>query len=120
VIALRDLIVFIRLTLLIHMSYSDSEGAFTPSVKAAPAGARTPGQGLGHRLREQETAVTALNTGHEIIPRPGTARRVRDGEPADLTRPTHYPVVAVCLTCGQPIRTERWLLAAWYHVDDGD
>jgi hypothetical protein len=54
--------------------------------------------------------------GHEIIPEPGSALRVRDGEPADLTKPSHYPVVAVCLACGRPIRTERWLLAEWRHI----
>jgi hypothetical protein len=117
VIALRDLTAFIRLILLIHMSYSDSEGAFTPSVKAAPAGARTPGQGLGHRLREQETAVTAFNTGHEITPEPGTARRVRDGQPADLLNPAHYPAIAVCKVCGRRIRCERWLLSEWRHIE---
>ena len=60
-------------------------------------------------------AVCAGN-GHEIIPEPGTARRVRDGEPASLLNPADYPVGAVCLACGQPIRTERWLLAEWLHV----
>ena len=53
---------------------------------------------------------------HEIVPEPGSARRVRDGQPADLTRPSDYPVKAVCKTCGRPIRTERWLLAEWRHV----
>jgi len=54
--------------------------------------------------------------GHEIIPKPGTARSVRSGEPADLKNPLDYPVQAVCLVCGQPIRTERWLLAEWRHI----
>jgi hypothetical protein len=60
--------------------------------------------------------VSTFNTGHEIIPRPGTARRVRDGEPADPTRPTHYPVEALCLECGQPIRCERFL-GGWAHIE---
>jgi len=60
--------------------------------------------------------VACAGNGHEITPKPGTARRVRDGQPADLTNPAHYPVIAVCLTCGQPIRTERWLLAGWRHI----
>ena len=58
-----------------------------------------------------------MTADHEIIPEPGTARRVRDGQPADLRNPTDYPVTAVCKTCGRPIRAERWLLAAWYHTD---
>jgi hypothetical protein len=85
--------------------------------EAAPDGAGIPGRGLGHHLPQQETAVSTFNTGHEIIPEPGSARRVRDGEPADLTLPTHYPVAAFCKTCGRPIRTERWLLADWYHTE---
>ena len=54
--------------------------------------------------------------GHEIIPKPGTVRSVRSGEPADLKNPLDYPVKAVCKTCGQLIRTERWLLAEWRHI----
>ena len=53
---------------------------------------------------------------HEIIPDPGTARRVRDGELADLLRPSDYPVTAICKPCGQPIRNERWLLSEWRHI----
>ena len=86
--------------------------------KAAPAGAGTPGRGLGHRLPEQETAVSVFNTSasHAITPLAGSARRVRDGELADLLRPSDYHVTAICKACGQPIRTERWLLSEWYHV----
>jgi hypothetical protein len=54
---------------------------------------------------------------HEIIPEPGTARRIRDGEPARLTRPSDYPIEAVCKTCGRPVRCERWLLAGWRHIE---
>jgi hypothetical protein len=118
VIALRDLTVFIYLSLLIHLSYPDSE-VLTPSDKAAPAGARTPGRGLGHRLREQETTVTVFNTsaGHAITPLAGSARRVRDGELADLTNPLDYPAEAVCAACDQPIRIERYFLAEWRHIE---
>lgn len=59
-----------------------------------------------------------MTSGHEIIPEPGSARRVRDGQPADLTRPSDYPVTAVCKVCGQSIRCERWLLAEWRHIGD--
>ena len=44
-------------------------------------------------------------------------RRVRDGQPADLTRPSDYPVTAVCKVCGRKIRCERFYLAEWRHVE---
>ena len=62
------------------------------------------------------TVMHVVTNGHDITPRPGTARRVRDGEPADLRNSAHYPAEAVCMICGQPIRTERWLLAEWRHI----
>ncbi len=55
-------------------------------------------------------------TGHDITPLEGSARRL-DGQPADLTRPTHYPVEAICAECGQPVRCERWFLSEWRHID---
>ena len=61
--------------------------------------------------------ITSSSTGHEVIPEIGSARRVRDGQPAALTNPTDYPMTAVCLTCGQPIRCDRWLLGDWYHSE---
>ena len=57
-------------------------------------------------------------SGHEIVPEPGSARRVRDGQPADLRSPTDYPAVAVCKVCGRRIRCDRWLRAEWYHIED--
>jgi hypothetical protein len=65
--------------------------------------------------------LSVFNTSgsHAITPLAESARRVRDGELADLTRPSDYPVTALCLTCGQPIRTERWLLAEWRHFEPG-
>lgn len=53
---------------------------------------------------------------HEITPARGSARQL-DGTPADLTRPSHYPVEALCLVCGQPIRCERWFLSGWEHIE---
>ena len=63
--------------------------------------------------------LACVTDDHEIIPGPGSARRVRDGQPAGLTRVTDYPVEAICLVCGQPIRCERWLLAEWRHLGPG-
>jgi hypothetical protein len=53
---------------------------------------------------------------HEIIPEPGTARRVRDGEPASLLNPADYPAEATCLVCSRPIRNERFYLSEWRHI----
>lgn len=51
-------------------------------------------------------SVHALNLGptdHEITPLAGSARRVRDGELADLLNPHDFPCEATCLVCGQPV-----------------
>lgn len=61
--------------------------------------------------------LSVIPGGHEIIPEPGSARRVRDGQPASLTRPSDYPVTAVCKTCGRPIRTERYYFSEWVHIN---
>jgi len=62
--------------------------------------------------------ITSSSTGHEIIPQIGSARRERDGEPAQITSPTDYPILAVCLICQRPIRCDGWLLGEWYHLPD--
>jgi hypothetical protein len=54
--------------------------------------------------------------GHDITPVKGSARRVRDGTPADLTSLLGYPAEALCLECGQPIRTERYWFSKWIHI----
>jgi hypothetical protein len=56
-------------------------------------------------------------SGHQITPLAGSARRVRDGAPADLTNPHDYPCEAVCLGCGQPVRIERFYLGEWVHIE---
>jgi hypothetical protein len=56
-----------------------------------------------------------IGGGHEITPVAGSARQL-DGTPADLTRPSHYPVEGLCLECGQPIRCERFYLSEWRHI----
>ena len=55
-------------------------------------------------------------SGHDITPVKGSARRL-DGTPADLLNPRDYPSEALCLGCGQPIRTERYYLSEWVHID---
>jgi hypothetical protein len=56
------------------------------------------------------------STSHEITPVAGSPRQL-DGTPADLTRPMDYPVEALCVVCGQPIRCERWFLGGWAHIE---
>jgi hypothetical protein len=57
-------------------------------------------------------------TRHEIVPRPGTVRRERDGQPGDLGSPADHPLRAECMTCGRPVRRERYTIPAmpWRHV----
>jgi hypothetical protein len=62
--------------------------------------------------------VRFTTNGHDITPKPGTVRRVRSGEPADLKNPLQYPIEAICMECGQPVQNERWLLSEWYHVSE--
>jgi hypothetical protein len=59
---------------------------------------------------------------HAITPVAGSARRARDGQPADLRNPAHYPVVAVCLACGGAIFCERMMFCEWRHdtAEDGE
>lgn len=56
------------------------------------------------------------DTDHEIIPRRGSTVSVRDGSPGDLLTPSAYPLAAVCMTCGQPVRCDKWLMGDWYHT----
>lgn len=42
-------------------------------------------------------------------PRPDSCR-TGDGAVADLMNGHHYPITAVCLNCGEPIRSEQFLI----------
>ena len=55
-------------------------------------------------------------TSHDITPVKGSVRQL-DGTPADLCKPLDYPVEALCLECGRPIRCERWFTGEWVHID---
>ena len=61
-------------------------------------------------------SLSNTSTSHDITSVKGSARQL-DGTPADLTRPSHYPVEALCLECGQPIRCERWFRSEWVHLE---
>jgi hypothetical protein len=63
-------------------------------------------------------AVRVVTNGHDITPKPGSVRSARSGEPADLKNPLHYPIEAVCIVCGQPVRNERYYLAEWRHIEN--
>ena len=58
---------------------------------------------------------TAVASDHDITPVRGSARGL-DGSPADLLKPSDYPIEAICLECGQPIRAERYYLSEWVHI----
>ena len=66
--------------------------------------------------------LARTTAGHDITPLRGSARRARDGQLADLTSPGDYPVEAICLECGQPVRCERYYTfgalgqADWIHL----
>jgi hypothetical protein len=53
---------------------------------------------------------------HDITPVKGSGRQL-DGTLADLTRPMDFPVEALRLVCGLPIRCERWFLVEFRHID---
>jgi hypothetical protein len=67
-------------------------------------------------VRQVRAELAARAEEHEVLPAPGTITRERDGEPASLTDPSDYPVLARC-DCGRPIRCERWFMADWVHTD---
>lgn len=60
--------------------------------------------------------MASLVSNHAITPVRGSARRL-DGLPANLMDPLDYPVEAICLECGKPIRTERFYSATWTHLE---
>ena len=65
--------------------------------------------------------LARTTTDHDITPLKGSARRL-SGAHADLTKPLDYPVEALCLECGQPVRCERWAAfggigGAWVHLE---
>jgi hypothetical protein len=56
------------------------------------------------------------STSHDITPVKGSARQL-DGTPADLRNPRDYPIEALCLECGRPIRVERYYFSGWAHIE---
>lgn len=68
-----------------------------------------------HGLRWYGHAMASTLRNHAVTPVKGSTRRL-DGLPADLMNPLDYPVEAVCLECGKPIRTEHFYSPAWQHI----
>jgi hypothetical protein len=62
-------------------------------------------------------ALSPGSAEHRITPLAGSARRVRDGAPADLLNPLDYPAEAIWLACVQPVRIERFYLGEWVHIE---
>jgi hypothetical protein len=60
--------------------------------------------------------MALVMTDHDITPAPGTIVREADGQPGNLLAVFDYPMLAVCLVCGQPVRIERKFLCEWEHV----
>lgn len=58
-------------------------------------------------------------TTHAITPQKDTAYTVT-GLKADLLDPRDYPVEAVCLECGRPVRRNKYMFAEWFHFQRED
>jgi len=81
---------------------------------------RSPSPGCCRHDGADVTATTAsIADDHRITPAEGSAHRA-DGRPADLLNPLDYPVTAVCLACGRPIRVERMMYSEWKHTGMGE
>jgi hypothetical protein len=60
--------------------------------------------------------MTLAGTGdHPITPMYLTMRD-KNGEPTSGLHPSDFPVTAVCLECGLPVRCEHYYFAEWHHV----
>ncbi len=54
--------------------------------------------------------------GHEIVPAPGTVRRL-DGRPGSVLEPRDFPLLAICMECGGRVREDAYMFAKWYHLE---
>ena len=61
--------------------------------------------------------MASLVSNHAITPLYGSARQL-GGAHANLMNPRHYPVEALCVECGQPVRCERYVIIGASGVDD--
>ena len=69
----------------------------------------------------QSEGVAQTTSEHAITPVRGSARQL-DGTPADLLNPADYPVEAICLECGQPVRCAQYFHLGtacpdWIHIE---
>jgi hypothetical protein len=63
--------------------------------------------------------MASLVSNHAITPLLGSARRL-GGAHANLLDSRHYPVEALCLECGRPVRCERYIAIGdddWIHIE---
>ena len=63
------------------------------------------------------SSVEPIKSDHAITPQLGTVYQP-NGLRADLNDPRDYPVEAVCVECGRPVRRDTWATNdRWYHFD---
>ena len=60
--------------------------------------------------------VIADGAGHLADPKGGTYKQQSHGQPANLLLDSHYPALAECSVCGQPIRLMSLIQANWGRV----
>ena len=60
--------------------------------------------------------MPADGAGHLGEPEGGTYKQESNGQPANLLLDSHYPALAECSVCGQPIRLKFRIQANWRHV----
>jgi hypothetical protein len=71
-------------------------------------------------VRQVHRELDARRDEHEIVPRQGTIRRERDGQPGSLFIPGDYPLLAQCFACGRTVRCDSYLLGGWFHTDEDE
>lgn len=60
--------------------------------------------------------LTGGRNPHSPTPVGGTYKREADGQPARLTNPSDYPVVATCKFCEVPARLGNYMQWDWHHA----
>lgn len=61
--------------------------------------------------------MVSFEGGHEIVPTPGTVRKL-NGQKGSVLEPGDYPLVAICMECGGRVREDAYVFATWYHLPE--
>jgi hypothetical protein len=64
----------------------------------------------------QMVTLTLTETGGHAITPQYLSMRDKNGEPTSGLSPFDFPVTAVCLECGLPVRCESYFFAEWRHT----